>query len=460
LVVTWVLLFPCSPAFVRADWGPDVRLTYNDSASSLCSNSARCIVADITGRLHVFWSDYRDSGRCEVLYKRSTDWGSTWGPDVRMSLNDSGGSGNSKVDVDRQGRVHVVWTNGKGETIYKRSTDGGTTWDPDVRISDRPQKIIVQGIGLDALGWVHVVGMVYVGFRLQVWYRRSQDGGNSWDSTWVLLRDTLNQCNQVSMAVGQGQEIHIVTDQMHYLRSSDGGTIWARDTLLCLTPWAVIPDVSVDRADRVHIIWFDQRGGGDSLELFYKRSTDEGITWQPDFKLTHSDSTLADDEPVIAGDSTGRVHVLYKVPNHGIFYKRSNNAGITWDPPYHLIASGAQPHVVVDSRENAHVVYVDVPPGGSRGEIYYKRWQSSQGVEEFTISSSDSRPPFSVHPNPFASFATVPGQFSDRFALYDISGRKVGVYKGDRIGWDVSPGVYFLRAEKGDRRPVRIVKLR
>ena len=42
---------------------------------------------------------------------------------------------------------------------------------------------------------------------------------------------------------------------------------------------------------------------------------------------------------------------------------------------------------------------------------------------------------------------------------YDISGRRVGVYKGDRIGEGLRAGVYFVRAEKGDGKPVRIVKL-
>jgi hypothetical protein len=63
-------------------------------------------------------------------------------------------------------------------------------------------------------------------------------------------------------------------------------------------------------------------------------------------------------------------------------------------------------------------------------------------------------------PNPFISFATLPGHEAERFSLYDISGRKVGTYRGDRVGEGVAPGVYFLRPLKGDSRPVRIVKVR
>jgi hypothetical protein len=43
---------------------------------------------------------------------------------------------------------------------------------------------------------------------------------------------------------------------------------------------------------------------------------------------------------------------------------------------------------------------------------------------------------------------------------YDISGRRVGTFKGDRIGEGLRAGVYFVRAEKGDRKPMRIVKIR
>jgi len=37
---------------------------------------------------------------------------------------------------------------------------------------------------------------------------------------------------------------------------------------------------------------------------------------------------------------------------------------------------------------------------------------------------------------------------------------QIGFYQGDRIGEGVAPGVYFLRAEKEDQKPVRVVKVR
>jgi len=63
-------------------------------------------------------------------------------------------------------------------------------------------------------------------------------------------------------------------------------------------------------------------------------------------------------------------------------------------------------------------------------------------------------------PNPFVSYTSVTGHSSDCFVLYDVSGRRVGTYRGDRIGEGLSPGVYFLKLEGGDAKPLRVVKLR
>ena len=69
--------------------------------------------------------------------------------------------------------------------------------------------------------------------------------------------------------------------------------------------------------------------------------------------------------------------------------------------------------------------------------------------------------PIKAAPNPFGSFARVPGHEAERFALYDVSGRQVGDFPGDRIGEGLAPGVYFLKGTgPGSAAPVRIVKVR
>jgi len=89
------------------------------------------------------------------------------------------------------------------------------------------------------------------------------------------------------------------------------------------------------------------------------------------------------------------------------------------------------------------------------------RIRPGTGVEASShVSPLTSHLPYRVAPNPFVSFATVPGHDKETFALYDVSGRLVGRFKGDKIGTGLSAGIYFLKPESNNAKPLRLVKLR
>jgi hypothetical protein len=82
--------------------------------------------------------------------------------------------------------------------------------------------------------------------------------------------------------------------------------------------------------------------------------------------------------------------------------------------------------------------------------------------ESSTPQLANSWTAFRVQPNPFSSFAVAPGHEPERFILSDVSGRKVGICNGDRIGEGLPPGIYFLSPAATPAvphsRPLRIVK--
>lgn len=84
------------------------------------------------------------------------------------------------------------------------------------------------------------------------------------------------------------------------------------------------------------------------------------------------------------------------------------------------------------------------------------------GAEEETAEGRGQRLEVRIqpNPNPFVSFVTISGQEGKRFEMYDVTGRRIGIYPGNRIGWDLGSGVYFLRQEKENGAPVRVVKVR
>ncbi len=63
-------------------------------------------------------------------------------------------------------------------------------------------------------------------------------------------------------------------------------------------------------------------------------------------------------------------------------------------------------------------------------------------------------------PNPFISFARIPGHEAERFDVYDISGELVRTCRGDRVGEGLAPAVYFIKPGGEHCAPVRIVKVR
>jgi len=86
------------------------------------------------------------------------------------------------------------------------------------------------------------------------------------------------------------------------------------------------------------------------------------------------------------------------------------------------------------------------------------------GVAEPSVRSKQmAMSAMTATPSVFASFTRIPGHENERFTVYDISGKLVGTYRGNRIGEGLLPAVYFIKGpETGDGRwgSVRVVKVK
>jgi len=444
-----------------AQWESDMRLTYNDSTSFTSLSNAWC-VAGSGDTVHTVWYDSRD-GNQEIYYKHSTDGGINWGSDFRLT-NDSLWQGYPSVMVSGP-HVHVVWYDLFAEIHYKRSTDGGNNWSSDTRISSNIANAYCPSIAVTG-SQAHVTWQDIRDGNSEIYYNRSIDSGATWELDRRLTYDTTNSYLP-SVAVS-GSNVHIVwydnrdgNYEIYYKRSTDGGVSWEQDIRLTRdTARSYIPSVAVSGVN-VHIVWRDTRDG--NYEIYYKRSTDGGTTWGSDYRLTND--TAFSDHPSVAV-SNSNVHLVWddaRNGTHRIFYKTSTDGGASWGPDTCLTLPSIEsdyPSVAV-SGSKVHVVWYDYRDGNS--EIYYKRNPTGNvGVEAPVIQSGIiSDRPMAVTPNPFYSIAVIKGHESETFVLYDISGRQVGKYKGGMIGSDLTQGVYFI-SELGIKcpKPFRIVKVR
>ncbi|NWF91184.1 MAG: exo-alpha-sialidase [Ignavibacteriaceae bacterium] len=120
----------------------------------------------------------------------------------------------------------------------------------------------------------------------------------------------------------------------------------------------------------VHVVWYDFRDG--QWEIYYKRSLDNGASWEADRHLT-SGSIQSTFPAVAARDSL--VHVVWAEfdGRWGISYRRSADRGATWEDAVRLAVSAGSgttyyPSVAAEG-SCVHVVWQDSGPGND--EIYY-----------------------------------------------------------------------------------------
>ena len=104
--------------------------------------------------------------------------------------------------------------------------------------------------------------------------------------------------------------------------------------------------------------------------------------------------------------------------------------------------------------------YTAAPAGN--GEVYLIKTDAngSASLEEPGRSGPAAAGSMKAVPNPFTSFARIPGHEAEWFSLYDISGKMVGMYRGDRVAEGLPPALYFVKPGGEHGEPVRIVKVR
>ncbi|MCI0448387.1 MAG: T9SS type A sorting domain-containing protein [Chlorobi bacterium] len=444
----------------QSQWQPDVRLT-NDPAESYTSfNSAWCIAAR-DSVVHLVWFDNRD-GNFEIYYRRSTDGGISWGADTRLT-NNSASSGNPSISVTGL-VVHIAWhdfRNGTSEIYYKRSTDGGISWGADVRLTNNFDASEFSSVSVSG-SFVHVVWQDFSDGDWEVFYKRSTDAGVSWSVDTRLTNDSINSF-EPSVSVS-GSVVHVVwydfrhgQSEIYYKRSTDDGISWGVDARLTNDPAASgLPSISVS-GSVVHVVWFDNRDG--NYEIYYKHSTDGGLSWETDTRLTNAPNNSWFSSVSVSGSVVHVVWVDFRDGNYEIYYKHSTDGGLSWETDTRLTNNSAAsnyPSVSV-SGSVVHVIWTDLRDGNR--EIYYKRNPTGNPVGIININSEIPKE-FSLsqnYPNPFNPSTIIHFQLSinsfTSLKIYDVLGREVaalvneqlnaGTYEVDWSADNFPGGVYF-----------------
>lgn len=301
-------------------------------------------------------------------------------------------------------QVYAAWQ-WAGHLYLRRSADAGRTWGEPQQVTTSPTA--EYPVSLEASeSALHLFWPDNRHGSWELWYRRSEDGGDSWSEEQrlepearlfrygtALSREGLHAAWMGNCTTHQaGPHLH-TWGEIYYKRSADAGLTW-EPTIRLTAPEATAGRPAVAAAGRtVHVAYYDRRDGHFDWDwdLYYRRSLDGGRSWEPELRLTHTPTHVR--HPAIVADAGGHVCCLWedgqifdagRVGGDAALYAAvSEDAGATWGPTRRLTFTGTPHSHATHSKSYAygsrvHLAWADAPPG-----------QDWQGLAAYYMTSPD-----------------------------------------------------------------------
>lgn len=459
------------------NWDDIKRISY-DSATSVGPQ-----VYAVGDTIHLIWysifnNALPDSSGGGIQYSRSTNGGITFSPQRTLVPFDSG---TYNMYLSASGKnVYLIYyalvqpsPSPYWEVAIIRSSDAGVSWGQRKIIGDYiPKATVVR----DSQIYIHagfVENNVYKNAMLL-----SHDFGVNWDTVRIQLPRGPNIARMALTTTA----LHLIRtigisgyEEVFYNRSTDFGYTWSIAETLSVNDGRNGSNPRfVSEGNSIFAVWTDQKYGGNfSGTIVLRRSTDEGITWQPEQIISQLNSAVFSDIAVKNNlvavvwdneyDSLGAIRFSFSEDRGKIF---SSFAKISPDD-----YQAGNPSISISSNK-IHVFWWNQ----KNWEVYFRRgvFQPSSVKEE--LSAPTEYALLQNHPNPFNGSTvitySIPRKEVISLKIYDALGRfsetlfvgeqESGMHTINFLANDLSSGVYFvvLRTEGGFHSGGKIMLLK
>ena len=249
-----------------------------------------------------------------------------------------------KIAIGPNENVYVIWANErerwKGNIRFARSIDAGNTFEPAINLNsgagEQPigrafESIVVDARGRVFVAWIDERNKKANDRSAEIWLAISEDGGKTFSADRRIVSNVC-ECCRTALAVDSTGKIYLsyrtvpstgpMLRDIAVARSDDGGKTF-KPTIVNRDGWELNAcpiagaTMTIDAADRVHVVWFTQTA--DAPRLYIASSADHGSSFS---KPTVFDTTqkLAKHAHAVA-ISGDRVLIAWDDLNGGSFVK-------------------------------------------------------------------------------------------------------------------------------------------
>jgi hypothetical protein len=347
-----LLLLLVAQPVLAVEWGTAVRLSSHENYRP------RVFRTGPTSALTVYQ-------RGSYAYaRRSVDSGRTWSAPAQIAsairLNFSAAVYGSKVDIAYVRQV-TTSTGTSNRLYYRRSLDGGATWQASRAMTSSTSNIADQAVARHSSGRVTIAWTGYSTGRLYL--RTSADGGATFGSARYIGK-TANwepgaypmYYAEPSIAIGTGVTYVAYlsdTNTMSVRRTKDNGVTWSSPRKISTSTDA--PFELLATGSHALLAYTSTASG--TMQAVYRRTTDKGSTWSATRNLSASTNGRFSTTPQFALRS-GVLAVVFKHGTPGaspIWYRQSTDFGLTWSP----LSRVSQVHVEGSDPEPGGVAILD-----------------------------------------------------------------------------------------------------
>lgn len=321
------------------------------------------------------------------------------------------GSWFPQMAIDPRGDVNVVWSvtgEGQGfrELLYFSRWDG-TAWSRPIDIKDGANFIVRSALAADKQGILH---LVFDDLATAAYSNATLDEAGSaqgWSKPFVFGNP--KEGYLFDIATDSKDTLHVIYGdsvpqcptcvQLYYRRSFDGGYAWTAPVQL--TDQIVSRQhmqVMVDANDIIYAVWDNVSANGKSRSGGFTMSADGGENWSAPVEFFSSAGTPS--QLAIGTDNKGTLIIVYRISESDeLDYLTSTDGGRTWSRPEQIQDIFAAKDVTGFDKysmatDSAGTVYLALTGRTSAQQqdtgLYLLRWTGSGWTKPQTVLENDA----------------------------------------------------------------------